>query len=98
MLPCFCFFRRLAQHPWIAPSVESIQSHGGNQGSAIIANLVGQHLPVLQSFREVSGEPTELTTDCLAADRAAFGRNYWHMATLHARARVGGSLRWISLP
>ena len=47
-----------SQHPWIAASVEDIQSHGGESGSAVIQNLVAKHLPVLTSFREVSlGSP-----------------------------------------
>lgn len=51
-------FYVLSQHPWIAASVEDIQSHGGERGSAIIQNLVAEHLPVLTSFREVSvGSP-----------------------------------------
>lgn len=42
-----------SQHPWIAASVNEIQSHGGESGSAVIQNLVAKHLPVLKSFREV---------------------------------------------
>lgn len=51
-------FYVFSQHPWIAASVEDIQSHGGESGSAVIHNLVAKHLPVLTSFREVSvGSP-----------------------------------------
>ncbi|CAM9112046.1 unnamed protein product [Hapterophycus canaliculatus] len=44
--------RAILRHPWIASSVESIQSRGGESGSAVIKELVAEHLPVLTSFRE----------------------------------------------
>eukprot|EP00752_Nemacystus_decipiens_P005932 g5357.t1 len=44
--------RAILRHPWIAASVEDIQSHGGENGSAVIQNLVATHLPALTSYRE----------------------------------------------
>eukprot|EP00903_Cladosiphon_okamuranus_P011367 g10715.t1 len=44
--------RAILRHPWIAASVDEIQSHGGEGGSTVIQNLVAKHLPVLTSFRE----------------------------------------------
>lgn len=41
------------QHPWIATSVQAIQSHDGARGSTIIEEMVCRHLPMLQSYREV---------------------------------------------
>lgn len=42
------------QHPWIAASVEAIQERCGEEGSAVIGDLVSEHLPVVTTFREVS--------------------------------------------
>ena len=41
------------QHPWIASSVKAIQEHGGEEGSSVIRDLVAEHLPALEAFRQV---------------------------------------------
>ncbi|CAM9676461.1 unnamed protein product [Ectocarpus sp. 13 AM-2016] len=72
--------RAILRHPWIAASVEAIQSCDGEGGSAVIQDLVAEHLPVLTKFREEASDAKanmagqESSEDCSGSKTATLRR------------------------
>ncbi|CAN0129472.1 unnamed protein product [Ascophyllum nodosum] len=60
--------RAILGHPWIASSVKAIQEHGGEEGSSVIRDLVAEHLPALEAFRQ---DVTEANANVDASENGA---------------------------